>query len=132
MIVVLYEVSTASIRCRIESMNSTKIQRVRRLIADGVYTNSDILDSIEEILVHRHYDRLMRDIESHSELAEDRCDEIAVGLYSQIVVDLKHCPEGNRKRYDDAVADVVASSLGKLAEMLLMRNGILPKSRLAT
>ena len=113
-------------------MNSTKIQRVRRLIADGVYTNPDILNSIEEILVHRHYDRLMHDIESHSELAEDRCDEIAVIVYSQAVKELRCRPEGRRNRYDDVVAAFLAGSLGALTKLVLARSAIGHNSRLAT
>lgn len=132
LIVVLNGGCAALIRCRTVLMNSTKIQRVRRLIADGVYTNSDVLDCIEEILVHRHYDRLMRDIESHSEVAEDRCDEIAVVVYSEAVKELRRRPAGRRNRYDDVVAAFFACSLGALTKLVLARSGSGGKSRLAT
>lgn len=113
-------------------MNSTKIQRARQLIADGVYTNSDVLDSIEEILVRRHYERLMRDIESHAYVAEGRCEEIAVLVYSQAVRELRRRPEGRRNRYDDVVAAFFAGSLGTLTKLALARGGLAESGRLAT
>ena len=120
------------IRCRTVLMNSTKIQRVRQLIAHGVYTNPDVLDSIEEVLVHRQYNRLMRDIRSHSEVAEDRCDEIAVVVYSQAVKELRCRPKGRSNRYDDVVAAFLAGSLGALTKLILARSNLGGAGRLAT
>jgi hypothetical protein len=101
-------------------MDSEKIQRVRRFIASGFYTDPEVLDSIEVVLVDRHYERLMRDIEICSGLDQDSCDEIAVRLYSQVVVDLRQSPQADRNRLSDVVADVVVGSLDKLVRLALM------------
>ncbi|MHC4743163.1 MAG: hypothetical protein ACYS8Z_14710 [Planctomycetota bacterium] len=113
-------------------MNSRKVQRVRKLIADGVYTNSNVLDSIEEVLVRRHYERLMHDIESHSDIAEHRCDEIAAVVYSQAVKELRCRTEGRTATYDDVVAAFLAGSLGTLTKLVLARGGLSGTGRLAT
>lgn len=102
------------------AMDSEKIQRVRRFIASGFYTDPEVLDSIEVVLVDRHYERLMHDIEICSGIEQDSCDELAVRLYSQVVVDLKQSPQADRSRLRDVVADVVVGSLDKLVRLALM------------
>ena len=98
-------------------MDSRKIQRVRRLIASGFYTDPEVLDSILEALVDRHCGALVRDIEKCGNVSRENCDEEAVGLHVQIVDDLTRCPPGESKKYHTVVADVVTSSLRKLADL---------------
>ena len=99
-------------------MDSNKIQRVRRLIAGGFYTDPEVLDAILEVLADRHCGRLVRDIESCGAVNPDSCEEQAVGVHAQIVEDLKQHPTGDGDRCHDLVADVVAGSLRKLADLV--------------
>jgi hypothetical protein len=90
------------------TMDSRKIQRVRRLVASDFYTDPEVLDSILEALVDRHCGQLVRDIERCDKVNQDICEEQAVRVHAQIVDDLKQYPLGDGDRYHEIVADVVA------------------------
>lgn len=102
-------------------MDSKKIQRVRRLIAGGFYTDPEILESLEHVLVERHWERLVRDIDGCNDvcLCRNSCDEQAAGVHAQIVDDLMQYPLGDGDKYHDILADTVAGSLRKLADLAL-------------
>lgn len=102
-------------------MDSKKIQRVRRLIAGGFYTDPEILETLEHVLVERHWVRLVRDIDRCKDvcITQDSCDEQAAGVHAQIVDDLMQYPLGDK--YHDILADMVAGSLRKLADLALAR-----------
>ena len=105
-------------------MDLKKIQRVRLMITSGFYTDPEVLDDIEEVLVERHYARLMCDIERCSKVNQDSCDEEAVKAHAQIVDDLIQYPLGDCNIYHAIVADVVANSLRKLADLVFMHNTV--------
>ena len=62
-------------------MDSRKIQRVRRLIADNIYTDPQILDSLERMIVERHFEQLLSDIEKCCKINRERSDEQAIEVY---------------------------------------------------
>lgn len=105
-------------------MDSKKIQRVRRLIAGGFYTDPEVLDYIEQVLVDRQFGELLRDIKKCGRVNRDSCDEKAVGVHAQIVDDLMRYAVAGGDRYHDIVADVVASSLRKLKDLIFMHKSV--------
>lgn len=110
-------------------MDSKKVQRVRRLIASGFYTDPEVLDSIEDLLVERHCEQLVRDIEKCGKVNRDSCDENAAGMHAQIVDDLMRYPLGEGDKYHEIVVDVVASSLRKLANLMFPGKAVTLRSR---
>ncbi len=105
-------------------MDSRKIQRVRRLIAGGFYTDPEVLDSILEVLAVRHCGRLLCDIEKCGKVNQDSCDEQAVGVHAQIVEDLMQYPIGAGDSYHGIVANVVGGSLKKLADLVVRHKAV--------
>ena len=110
-------------------MDSKKILRVRRLIAAGFYTDPEILDSLEQMLVDRHYERLVRDSEKCDKVNQDSCDKKAAGVHAQIVDDLMRHKMGEGGRYHEIVADVVGGSLRKLATLIFAGKAMNLRSR---
>ncbi len=102
-------------------MDSHKIQRVRELIAGGFYTDPEVLDSIGELLAEKHPELLLRDIEKCGKVSRDNCDEEAVRVHTLIVDDLMQYPVRDSGKCHDIVADVVARSLRKIADLALMQ-----------
>ncbi|MHC4565446.1 MAG: hypothetical protein ACYTE3_06760 [Planctomycetota bacterium] len=111
------------------AVDSKKIQRVRWLIAGGLYTDPEVLDSIEHVLVDRHYERLVGDIEKCGTFRQDSCDVQAAGVHAQIVDDLMQYPLGEGDRYHEVVADVAVSSLRKLANLIFAGKAMTLRSR---
>jgi hypothetical protein len=106
------------------TMDLKKTQRVRRLITSGFYTDPEVLDPILESLVDRHCGQIVHDIERCDKVSQESCKEQAVGVHAQIVDDLMEYPPGGDKRYHAIVADVVASSLRKLADLASMHKAV--------
>jgi len=105
-------------------MDSKKIQRARRLIAGGFYTDAEILDFIENVLVERQFERILSDIENCDEINLERSDEQAVEVHCQIVDDLKRYAHGNGEMDRRIVADVIAGSLRSLAKPALAQGPV--------
>ena len=99
-------------------MDSKKIQRVRRLVAGGFYTDPEVLEFIEDVLVERHYEWLVRDIEKCVMVSQGSCVKQAAGVHARVVDDLRQYPLGEGDRCHEAVADVVAGSATKLATLI--------------
>jgi hypothetical protein len=106
------------------TMDLKKTQRVRRLIASGFYTDPEVLDPILESLVDRHCGQLVHDIERCDKVNQESCEKQAVGVHAQIMDDLKQYPLGDGDKYHEIVADVVASSLRKLADLASMHKAV--------
>ena len=120
------------IRAKVEvAMDSKKIKRVRRLIAGNFYTDPEVLDTIEEILVERRWELIVRDINKCNDVCilQNNCDEKAAGVHAEIMDDLMQYTIGEGDGCHNILADIVAGSLRKLASLIFAGNTMTLRSR---
>jgi len=103
-------------------MDWKKIQRARRRIEEGFYTDSEVLKRIEKGLRRKRFcARVLQVLDEGPNEEEKKTRDIATGVLSNILLDLKKCPEGKGHLYRDIVAEIFASSLVELVDISLMR-----------
>ena len=110
----------ASFSARVEvAMDYKKIERVRRQITCGFYTDTEVLGFIEEVLVEKKWDILVSDIENCRDICVSRnnCDQKAVGVYAKIVEELMKCHMEIGDSYHEILANIMYGSVYKLSKI---------------